>query len=145
MRIMKYYRLDPNSECDVNNLQKILMAAPNYYLLLEGNLPGPNEALESLRELPPGKIENDKYFFGIQHSGKFIGFFDVVRNYPKAKIAFIGLLLFVESEQCKSHGVSSLYISQNIMKCRVSLRKIVLNQIIKVMYNDECLSAMLVV
>jgi GNAT superfamily N-acetyltransferase len=44
----------------------------------------------------------------MQHSGRLIGCFDIVRGYPDSKIAFIGLLLFVESEQGKSHGVEAL-------------------------------------
>jgi diamine N-acetyltransferase len=105
---MQYHRLYPGSEDDINDLQKIFEAATSYYIQMEGNPPGPNAALEALQKLPPGKIADDKYFFGIKLSSEFIGCFDVVRDYPELKIAFIGLLLFVESEQSKSHGVQAL-------------------------------------
>jgi len=84
------------------------MAAPGYYLLLEGKLPGPDEALKELRDLPPGKSKGDKYFYGIERTGKYIGCFDLVQDYPEPKIGFIGLLLFVEPEQGKSHGAQVL-------------------------------------
>lgn len=105
---MQYHRLHPDSKTDINNLQKILTAAPGYYLLLEGKLPGPDTAMEELKQLPPGKSESDKYFFGIQHAGEYIGCFDLIRDYPESKIGFIGLLLFAESEQSKSYGVNAL-------------------------------------
>ncbi len=104
----QYQRLSQESEIDVNNLQKILMAAPRYHLLIEGNIPGTDAALKALQELPPGKSDGDKYFFGIKRSGAYIGCFDLVRNYPESKIAFIGLLLFIESEQNKSYGAQAL-------------------------------------
>jgi len=63
---MQYHRFYRESESDVNNLQKILTASPGYHLLLEGKLPGPDAALKELKDLPPGKLESDKYFYGIQ-------------------------------------------------------------------------------
>ena len=105
---LQYHKFRPDSENDVNNLQKILMAAPGYHLLTEGNLPGIDAALETLQELPPGKTIDDKYFYGIKIFNNYIGCFDLVRDYPEPKIAFIGLLLFIESEQNKSYGVHAL-------------------------------------
>ena len=105
---MQYQRLLPEIENDVDNLQKILMAAPGYHLLIKGSLPSPDAALKDLKELPPGKTAEDKYFYGIKHSGQFVGCFDLVRDFPESKTAYIGLLLFVESEQGKSYGVQAL-------------------------------------
>ena len=111
---LQYQQLIPESENDVNNLQKILMAAPAYHLLIEGNLPGTGAALESLQELPPGKSIDDKYFYGIKTSDNYIGCFDLIRGYPESKIAFIGLLLLIESEQNKSYGVKALQYIKNM-------------------------------
>jgi diamine N-acetyltransferase len=105
---MQFRLLNPNSEEDINDLQKILVAAPSYHILVEGDLPGPCVALETLQELPLNKSSDDKHVFAIHHSGKLIGCFDMVKDFPHVKIAFIGLLLFVESEQGKSHGVEAL-------------------------------------
>jgi diamine N-acetyltransferase len=113
---LQYHRLSPESENDVNNLQSILMAAPGYHLLLEGKLPDPDAALKELKESPSGKAESDKYFFGIQLSGKYIGCFDLIRNYPDSKTAFIGLLLLIESEQNKSYGVQVLQYIKTLAK-----------------------------
>ena len=111
---LQYQQLSPESENDVNNLQQILMAAPGYYLLLEGNLPGFDAALGCLQEFPPGKTIDDKYFYGIKKSGNYIGCFDLVRDYPEPQIAFIGLLLFIEPEQNKSYGVQALQYIKNM-------------------------------
>jgi diamine N-acetyltransferase len=104
----QYHRLSPESEKDVKILQTIYMAAPGYFLLLEGMLPESDAALKELKEVPPGKSERDKFFYGVQLSGKYIGCFDLIRNYPDSKTAFIGLLLLIESEQNKSYGVQVL-------------------------------------
>jgi GNAT superfamily N-acetyltransferase len=111
---LQYHRLSPESESDVNNLQTILSAAPGYHFLLEGKLPNPDVALKELKEVPPGKSECDKYFYGIQLSNKYIGCFDLVRNYPDFKTAFIGLLLLIESEQNKSYGVQVLQFIKSL-------------------------------
>ncbi len=110
---LQYYRLSPESEKDVNILNTIYMAAPGYHLLNEGALPNPYAALEDLTATPPGKSACDKFFYGIQLSGKYIGCFDLIRNYPESKIAFLGLLLLIESEQNKAYGIQSLqYIKE---------------------------------
>ena len=53
---MQYHRLSPESENDVKNLQKILTAAPSYYLLIQGHLPGPDSALEELKKTSTRQI-----------------------------------------------------------------------------------------
>jgi GNAT superfamily N-acetyltransferase len=105
---LTFHDLHPDSAEDINDLQKVLMAAVDYYLLVEGKSPGPDAAMEVLQELPPGKLQSDKYVYGIQYSGKLIGCFDLVRAYSNPETAFIGLLLLVESEQRKSYGVKAL-------------------------------------
>ena len=124
---MQYLRLYPESVEDVNKLQKILIAAPSYFIQLKGKHPGPDAAMEVLRKLPPGKTNNDKYVFAIQYDNEFIGCIDLVRDYPDSKTAFIGLLLFIESEQNKFHGpkalkqINSLAIQWGCIKLRIAV------------------------
>jgi GNAT superfamily N-acetyltransferase len=105
---VEYRLLHRSSEKDIVDLQNVVMGAPRYYLLVEGKSPGPEAAIEVLQELPPGTSASDKYVFLVEYSGLPIGCVDVVRGYPNSEVAFIGLLLFVETEQGKSHGVAAL-------------------------------------
>jgi GNAT superfamily N-acetyltransferase len=105
---LEYRRLNPDSAEDIRNLQEILIGAPGYFLVVEGKLPGPDASVEVLRGLPVGKTLPDKYVYEIKRHDRPIGCFDVVRGYPNPEIAFIGLLLLVESEQGKSYGAEAV-------------------------------------
>lgn len=103
-----YRPLSFNAPTDVNELQTLLEAASDYYLLVEGKRPGPGAAARVLTLLPPGTSMSDKHTLGIESSGKLIGCLDVIKGYPAPETAFIGLLLFPESERGRSRGVDAL-------------------------------------
>lgn len=105
---MEYQRLYPDSEDDMNSLHEVLTSAPGSFFVLEDHLPGPGDALNLLRERPPGVQQSDKYFYLIKHSGELIGCFDLIRGYPSNNVAFLGLLLIIESKQGQSYGARAL-------------------------------------
>jgi GNAT superfamily N-acetyltransferase len=89
-------------------LQNVLSAAPEYSLIVEGKLPSSTAAAELFAELPPGKSYVDKFVFGFLDAKGMVGCAEVIRGYPTEKVAYIGLLLFAESEQGKSFGPYAL-------------------------------------
>jgi GNAT superfamily N-acetyltransferase len=92
-------KLDGGRAADVADLQNILCGAPGYALLVEGRPPPVDAATELIQELPAGKGAKDKFVFAFDCNGEPIGCVDLVRGYPGPEIAYLGLLLFIESAQ----------------------------------------------
>ena len=66
--------------------------------------------MEDLSRTPPGKTADDKYFLGFfQKDQTLIAILDLIFDYPKPQVAYIGLFMLDVSEQGKGTG-------SNIMK-----------------------------
>jgi len=85
-------RLD---EKDTAALQGLCDACADYHVLIEGQPAGPDEALNQLMELPPGKALEDKFFFGLfTPRPRLCGALDLLRNFREPGEWYLGLLLF---------------------------------------------------
>ena len=91
---------------DVPLIQSILEKAPSYSLHVEGYLPSPGAALNTLTSLPPKKdfSPEQKFVHIIYHKEKPIGLTDCLVDYPSKGTVFVGLFLLIESEQNKGLG-----------------------------------------
>lgn len=49
--------------------------------------------IEDMEALPPHKTKDEKYFVGYYKEGKLIAVMDLILDYPKEKVAFIGLFM----------------------------------------------------
>jgi ribosomal protein S18 acetylase RimI-like enzyme len=95
-------RLD---EARVPELQALHDECRDYLELVTGEPPGPTEAEDLLRELPPGKGPEDKFVIGLFDApGHLLGVLDVIRGYPRAGEWFLGLLLFGPSSRGRGLG-----------------------------------------
>lgn len=99
---------------DVASLQSILEAAPSYSLTVDGSLPSPSAAQEMFEALPPGRNFDDKFVFEIRSQAGVVGCVDVIRGYPESHVAFIGLILLIESAQGQSYGPAALRLLESI-------------------------------
>ncbi len=75
-------------------LQALLVRCVDYYLLVEGRVPGPDAAQALQTEGPPGWDLKNKFMIGIwdQDQG-LVGILEGMRDYPEESIFWIGLLL----------------------------------------------------
>jgi len=112
--MLTLHLIDRESSRDVARLQAVLEGAPGYSLTVEGKLPPPTAAIETLDALPPGKDHTDKFVYEITQDADAIGCIELVRGYPQADIAFIGLLLFRESSQGQGLGPEVLRLAEAI-------------------------------
>ena len=85
-------------------LQAVLEAAPTYSLLTSGELRSPGSAKTIFEALPPGKSSEDKFVLGIYEDRLCVGLLDLIRGYPNAYTAMIGLLLISESHHGRGIG-----------------------------------------
>jgi RimJ/RimL family protein N-acetyltransferase len=85
-------------------LQRVLEAAPAYFLSITGSPPGSAAAQSTFTALPPGKGYDDKFVWGLYCGDAMIGCADVIRGYPVRESAMIGLLLLAEGWQHRGIG-----------------------------------------
>ena len=97
-------------------LQRILEAAPAYWLRITGELPGNLAAEETFRALPDGKSHDDKFVLGIFVDAELVGCADLVRGYPDSETAMLGLLLLRESHQHMGLGRSAYLAIENFVR-----------------------------
>ncbi|MBI3555321.1 MAG: GNAT family N-acetyltransferase [Deltaproteobacteria bacterium] len=90
---------------DLTTLQKVIEAAPSYWMRISARLPGRNAAEETFKALPDGKSYVDKFVLGVFDSeGAMIGCADLIRGFPNEETAMLGLLLISEPAQKKGYG-----------------------------------------
>ena len=85
--------------CDMAQLQGVLEAAPSYAHLVTGCPVGPADAQSLYSILPEGKAYDDKFVFAISLGERMVGCVDLIRGYPDASTAQLGLLLIDETFQ----------------------------------------------
>ncbi|HEX4584898.1 MAG TPA: GNAT family N-acetyltransferase [Burkholderiaceae bacterium] len=97
-------RLLQGEPSEMAELQRVLEAAPRYAELVTGVPPGRADAQSTYSILPEGKTYDDKFVFGIYLGGSMVGCADVIRGYPDAATATLGLLLIAEPFQRRGIG-----------------------------------------
>ncbi len=86
-------------------LQAFYEHCADYFELITGQPPGPNEAEELLTSLPRGKTHEDKFVIGLFDApGHIVGVLDVIRDYPKRKEWYLGLLMFAPEWRSRRLG-----------------------------------------
>ena len=95
-------RLDPSRRPE---LQAFYEHCADYFELVTGQRPGPNEAESLLASLPRGKTHDDKFVIGLFDApGHLIGVLDVIRDYPKPREWYLGLLMFAPDWRSRRLG-----------------------------------------
>lgn len=89
---------------EMAELQGVLEAAPTYARLVTGAPPGHADAQSTYSALPPGRSYEDKFVFGVYRDGRMVGCADLIRGYPDARTATLGLLLIAEPFQGQGIG-----------------------------------------
>ena len=80
-------------QADVDELQRLLESVPGYAERITGYPPGPSDALSALIGCPPEFDPRDKWDVGLWSDGDLVAFADVLRGYPSADVAYVGLLI----------------------------------------------------
>lgn len=88
---------------DIDDILALCISNPVYY---QHCPPQPNRVsiAEDLKILPPDTSENQKYFIGYYLDTKLIAILDLITNYPKDHIAYIGLIMLDASVQKRGIG-----------------------------------------
>lgn len=102
-------KIKPISFSEVDALQDLFNKSSDYFELVEKRMPREGDAEAALKALPPKKETSDKIVLGIYDNKTFVGVIDLVKNYPKENMWFLGLLLLAPELRNNAVG-SQLYM-----------------------------------
>ncbi|MBS1983655.1 MAG: GNAT family N-acetyltransferase [Bdellovibrionales bacterium] len=99
-------RLDPRDPRSEQELQELLSATPRYTERVSGvSFCPPGAAREALDITPPKTTAEQKFVFVLDDAGTgSVGCVDLIRDYPVAHCAFLGLLTIREPQQGRGLG-----------------------------------------
>lgn len=66
--------------------------------------------LEDMAALPPGKDYKDKFYIGFFEGKELVALMDLILDYPRNHVAFIGLFMMDSSRQ--EQGIGTMIISE---------------------------------
>ena len=129
-------RLLTGERTELQELQRVLEEAPTYSHRLTGGPPGPAEAQSLYTALPEGKSYDDKFVFGVYLEEAMVGCVDLIRGYPNAATAMLGLLLISERHQHRGVGRSTYALVEQFAQSWAGCDRL---RIAVVRSNDEVL------
>ncbi len=106
--MLSMHPLSRDSDRHTAELHALFMSVPTYCQLVEGRPPSFEDVDDFFDGKPDGTDRADKFTVGFYLDDELIGCADVIRGYPSANCAFIGLLLFAERHQGRGYGRQAL-------------------------------------
>jgi len=87
------------TEDDACVVQAIYDAAPTYWNLLGNETRRTGTATKTFAMLPEDCTRDDKHMYLIEAAERSVGFIDVIRGYPTADTAYVGLFIIADTHQ----------------------------------------------
>jgi RimJ/RimL family protein N-acetyltransferase len=84
---------------ELTALQELLNNVPDYTRRCRAEEQGACTPAELMQQIPEGVAPEQKKLYGIFFNHRMIGCLDLVKGYPDAKTAFVGILLIAEDVQ----------------------------------------------
>jgi len=109
---------------EMAELQRVLEGAPVYADRVTGLPPGHSDAENLCMMLPDGKSYDDKFVYGVYRGTGMVGCADLIRGYPNARTAHIGLLLIAEQYQRQGLGRRAYELLEQIVRAWGTCEKV---------------------
>lgn len=103
------FRVMRLAEGNLPELLSICRGNPAYYAAMH-TVPTMEGLRNVLRELPPGKTLDDKYFVGFYETGRLTAVLDLIAGYPNDDTAYLGW--FMMHQESQGRGVGSQIITE---------------------------------
>ena len=98
--------LDPGT--DLERVEAFYAAAPDYWLLAEGAMDGPEKAREFFTDCPPGCDPAASHRLGLFLGDRLSGLAELSFGFPRAEDAYLGLMILGPWAQGGGHGAGFL-------------------------------------
>lgn len=105
---LHFRRLDPSVPADLLEWQRVFRGTPSFVYATEGRTPTDADAERIMRTLPQGREQEDVFAFAIEVGGVLGGCAFVMKGYPKPDVAYLALIVLMETFQGKYLGVRCL-------------------------------------
>ncbi|MDO5718919.1 MAG: GNAT family N-acetyltransferase [Tissierellia bacterium] len=102
-----------------NSLINLCLKSSDYFILSGGKSPDLTDINELLKDIPPDKKYEDKFFSGIYLEEKMIALVDIIKDYPSEGKWMIGLLLI--DPDYRNRGFGSLIHEMILKKARENI------------------------
>jgi RimJ/RimL family protein N-acetyltransferase len=91
---------------DQRDIQSLYESDPSYFEIAQGAPPGSAEVQSLFTALPEGKDYGDKFVYTIfDNSGDLVAVIDLIRDYPRNGLWFLGLLFVAPC--CRNIGLGT--------------------------------------
>ena len=97
-------RLEPMHLADEAEVDRLLDKLTRYSMLVDGVPKMRDGARHLLTATPPGKTAEDKHVFKVVYGADTVGIVDIIKDYPRSGVAFIGLLAIAEDRHRQGLG-----------------------------------------
>lgn len=87
-----------------------------YFKIVTGKAPGHQDLEDYLYDLPPGKALEDKLLYGVYEDQTCIALIDILKDYPKRDVCFLGLLMLDDRYHGKGYGKKIYKSVEGIVK-----------------------------
>jgi GNAT superfamily N-acetyltransferase len=94
-------RLGP---ADIPQIQRLFERCTDFFELVEGAPPGPDDAANELNSVAPGKTIDDTFNFGVFDGDRLVAFAGLARDFPKPSEWWLGLLVIDPAERGRGLG-----------------------------------------
>lgn len=101
-------------EKDTAAFQALCDACADYHLLIEGQPAGPDEARRQMEELPLGKTQEDKFYFGLfTPRPRLCAALELLRNFREPGEWYLGLLMLEPAVRGRGLGARMLRAAED--------------------------------
>lgn len=104
-KLSKRYSVRILEEADIEMLVEICKQNTVFYEYTEAR-PTKENILDDMKATPPGIDMQDKYYFGFFDDRELVAIMDLIDEYPKAEIAYIGFFMMNPQYQGKQIGTA---------------------------------------
>lgn len=89
---------------DLGSVQSVLEGCEDYFRLVHGQPPRPDEAAQLVREIPPSVAPEHRHVWLLWREGRPAGVLDFVVGYPTPTAWYVGDLLLLPGERSEGRG-----------------------------------------
>jgi len=94
-------RLGP---ADIPQIQRLFERCTEFFQLVNGAPPGPEDGEKELNAIAPGRTIDDVFCFGVFDGDRLLAFAGLSRDFPKPSEWWLGLLLIDPAERGRGLG-----------------------------------------
>lgn len=109
---------------DVKAAQYVLGRAPGYAHRVTGEPPAPTGGEELFSALPPGVGRDAKHVYGVALDAKVVGCVELIRRWPDAETALVGLLVLDEEHAGQGLGRAAYEATENVVRQWPEIRRL---------------------